>query len=292
MTAGSFDPRLTPARPDLAAAHLRGKVEAARFVEGVKKRVAAPKAPLRHSPSHEALLDTEALHGESVTVYETTDEGWCWGQLDLDGYVGWLPNSALGEEGPSPTHRVKAHHTLVFPAPDLKRVPRFSYFFGSRVFVAGTMDRFAVIEVGGLIQMQGFIPAQHLAPIGERETDFVAVARRFIGMPYLWGGRSNVGLDCSGLVQIALQSAGYEHCPRDSDMQAKFGEAVSFNGDLTALRRGDLVCWNGHIGIVSEPGRLLHANAYHMAVAEEPLAEAVARIANSGSEVTAIRRVR
>lgn len=285
-----FDPRITPVRPDLAAAHLRGKVEAERFVEGIKKRVVGSKAPLRRSPSHEAALNTEALHGEGVTVYETTAEGWCWGQLDLDGYVGWLPNAALGDEGLAPTHRVKAHHTLVFPAPDIKRVPRFTYFFGSRVSVVRMKDMFAVNEIGGTIQSQGFIPLQHLAPIGEHETDFVGVAQRFLGMPYLWGGRSNIGLDCSGLVQIALQSAGYD-CPRDSDMQAKIGKEVSFAGDESALRRGDLVCWNGHIGIVSARGRLLHANAFHMAVAEEPLSEAIARIRDAGSDVTTVRRV-
>lgn len=290
MSEQGFDPRLTPARPDLAAAHLKGKVDAKRFVEGVRKRVAAPKAPLRRSPSHHAVLDTEALHGETVMVYETTDEGWCWGQLEHDGYVGWLPNSALGEEDAAPTHRVKVHHTLVFPAPDIKQPPSFAYSFGARVSVTQTTDAFAVNKMGGFIQAQGFIPLQHLAPIGEREPDFVGVAQRFIGMPYLWGGRSNMGLDCSGLVQIALQSAGYD-CPRDSDMQASLGRAVAFNGDLAALRRGDLVCWNGHIGIVSAPGRLLHANVFHMAVAEEPLADAVARIARSGSQVTAVRRV-
>lgn len=288
MTA--FDPRLTPARPDLAAAHLRGKVEAARFVDGVRKRVTAPKAPLTRSPSHEAMMDTEALHGEIVTIYETTDEGWCWGQLDLDGYVGWLPNSALGEEGPEPTHRVNVRRTLVFPAPDIKQRPLFSYFFGCRVFVVRMTDTFANNEVGGLVPRQGFIHAQHLSPLDKRERDFVKVAQSFVGAPYLWGGRSDVGFDCSGLVQIALQSTGYD-CPRDSDMQASIGEAVPFSGDLAALQRGDLVCWKGHIGIVSASGRLLHANAFHMAVADEPLDEAIERIGKSGLEVTSVRRV-
>jgi hypothetical protein len=286
----AFDPRITPARPDLAAAHLRGKVEAARFVEGVRKRVSAPKAPVCRSPLHGAMLDTEALHGEVVTVYETTEEGWCWGQLDLDGYVGWLPNSALGEESPEPTHRVSALRTFVFPVPDIKQPPLFAYSFGSRVFVAQTKDSFAMVKMGGLVPRQGFVYAPNLVPIGERESDFVAVAERFIATPYLWGGRSSLGIDCSGLVQVALQAAGVE-CPRDSDMQASFGNAVPFDGDTAALRSGDLVCWKGHIGIVSAPRRLLHANAFHMAVADEPLDDAIARIRKSGLEVTTVRRV-
>lgn len=285
-----FDPRTTPARPDLAAAYLKDKVDAENFVEGVRKRVFAPKVPVHREPSHHALLDTEALHGEGVTIYETTDEGWCWGQLDLDGYVGWLPASGLADEGPHPTHRVSATRTIVFPAPDIKRRPQYLYSFGSWVSVTRTEGMFAVIEVGGPHQTRGFIPAQHLAPFGEREPDFVGVAQNFIGTPYVWGGRSISGFDCSGLVQIALQAAGHA-CPRDSDMQEKIGEPVPFSGDPVALKRGDIVFWKGHVGIVSGTDRLLHANAFHMAVAEEPFTEAVARIRRSGLEVTAVRRV-
>ncbi len=280
----AFDPRLTPARPDLAAAHLKGRVDAERFVEGVKKRVLAPSAPVRRYPVPDAPLDTEALHGETVTVYETTAEGWCWGQLDRDGYVGWLPASELAGEGPAPTHRVAALRTLVFRGADIKQPPLASLPFGSRVFVARMRESFAVTEAGG------FIPARHLVPLSEPEADFVEAASRFLGTPYLWGGRSSLGIDCSGLVQVALQSRGVE-CPRDSDMQAKIGEPVPFSGDPGSLHRGDLVCWQGHIGIVSAPGTLLHANAFHMAVAEEPLHEAIARIGRNGSEVTTVRRV-
>ncbi len=279
-----FDPRTTPARADLAAAHLRGKIEAARFVEGVTKRVVSSSAPLRRRPEPDAPLDTEALHGESVTVYETNDEGWSWGQLACDGYVGWLPSSELGDEGAPPTHRVSALRTLVFRGPDIKQSPLTSLSLGSRVFVARINGEFAVSEAGG------FIPARHLVPLAARESDFVAVAQRFVGTPYLWGGRSSLGVDCSGLVQVALQAAGVE-CPRDSDMQAAFGNAVPFGGDTATLQRGDLVCWKGHIGIVSAPARLLHANAFHMAVADEPLDEAIERIRKSGQEVTTARRL-
>jgi cell wall-associated NlpC family hydrolase len=283
MSAPYLDPRTTPARPDLAAAHLKGKVPAERFVEGTLRQVVVPAAPLRRRPLPDTPLDTEVLFGERFVVYETTDEGWAWGQLDLDSYVGWIPAGALGKASSSPTDRVSALRTLVFPAPNIKMSPLESLSFGSRITVVRREGEFAVTDTGG------FIPARHLARLEFHEEDFVAVARRFIGTPYLWGGRSSLGLDCSGLVQIALQSAGYQ-CPRDSDMQAGFGSPVAFGGDPSVLRRGDLVCWNGHIGILSAPGRLLHANAFHMAVAEEPLGEAIARIRASGSEVTAVRR--
>jgi cell wall-associated NlpC family hydrolase len=280
-----LDPRLTPARPDLAAAHLKGRVDAARFVEGTRMRVIAPVAPLRHEPMPNAVLDSEALFGEPVIVYETMDEGWAWGQLELDSYVGWLPASALGPAGAPPTHRVAALRTLVFPAPDIKQPPLASLSLGSRIVVLRREGDFVVTDAGG------FIPTRHLVSLASVEPDFVAIAARFLGAPYLWGGRSSLGVDCSGLVQVALQSAGLQ-CPRDSDMQTSIGASVPFDGDLGALRRGDLVCWNGHVGIVSAPGRILHANAFHMAVVEEPLAEAVARIASSGSRVIAVRRVR
>jgi cell wall-associated NlpC family hydrolase len=283
MSGGNFDPRITAARPDLAAAHLRGKVQAARFVEGTLRQVIAPSAPVRRAPSPDAPLDTEMLHGEQVIVYELTEEGWAWGQAELDSYVGWIPAGALGEVMFAPTGRVSALRTLVFPGPDIRKPPLEALSFGSRVTVARREGEFAVTASGG------FIPARHIAPLESREPDFVAVAQRFIGTPYLWGGRSSLGLDCSGLVQVALQSAGAK-CPRDSDMQAAFGSPVDFSGDPGALKRGDLVCWKGHIGIVAAPGRLLHANAFHMAVAEESLADAISRIKKSGLEMTAVRR--
>ena len=278
------DRRLVPARPDLAAAHLRGVVQAERFVQGVAKRVVDPIAPLRRAPSQDAPLDTEALFGERVAVYETTDEGWAWGQLELDGYVGWLPANALGDVAAPATHRVTALRTFVFPKSDIKALPLTALPFGSRLAIAREQGGFAVMEQGG------FIPLQHVAPLAHREPDFVATARRFLGAPYLWGGRSALGLDCSGLVQLALQAAGID-CPRDSDMQAEIGAAVDFKGDLSQLKRGDLVYWSGHVGFVADAGRLLHANAFHMAVAEEPLTAAIDRIRKSGLEILAVRRL-
>ncbi|WP_369807089.1 NlpC/P60 family protein [Ancylobacter radicis] len=279
------DPRLTPARPDLAAASLRGLVEAPLYVEGTVYRVVHATAPMRSEPSPEAPLTTEALFGETATIFETTMEGWAWGQLDADGYVGWLPAEALGPVGPAATHKIAALRTPVFPGPSIKLPPSALLSFGSRVNVVETRERFAVTAEGG------FLFAGHLVPLEAVETDFVTVAARFLGAAYLWGGRSSLGLDCSGLVQIALTACGIA-CPRDSDMQeAALGTAVPFDGDLATLRRGDLLFWPGHVGMVEDPATLLHATAFSLSVMREPLAPALARIETGGTPLRSVRRL-
>ena len=278
----AFDPRVTPARADLAAKHLEGKVKAARYVEGRVCEVIEPQAPLRRKPRPDASLDTEALKGERVAIYDSNGEGWAWGQLAADGYVGWLPENALALPGTAPTHKVTALRTLVFPGPAIKQRPLEALPLGARLAIARIEDRMAVTPSGG------YLSAAHLAPLDWNETDFVAVAERFLGTPYLWGGKTVLGLDCSGLVQVALNACGVA-CPRDSDMQeAALGTAVS--ADPSALSRGDLIFWKGHVAIVRDRSSLLHANAYHMAVAVEPINEAVVRIRNAGSKITGIRR--
>jgi cell wall-associated NlpC family hydrolase len=278
-----FDPRLTPARADLAAKHLEGNVTAARFVEGRVYEVIEPQAPLRREPRPDAPLETEALKGERVMIYDANGEGWAWGQLAADGYVGWLPDNALAPAGAVPTHKVTALRTLAFPGPSIKLPPLETLPLGARLAVAGVEDRMAVTQSGA------YVPAAHLAPLGENESDFVAVAERFLGTPYLWGGKTALGLDCSGLVQVALTACGVA-CPRDSDMQEKaLGTAVPT--DPSTLERGDLIFWKGHVAMVRDRDSLLHANAFHMAVAIEPIAEAVVRIRNAGSEITSIRRI-
>lgn len=276
----SFDPRTTPARPDVAARYLEGKVSAARFVEGEAREVIDAQAPVRQAPSPDAPLMTEALLGERVTVYEFNDEGWAWGQLADDGYVGWLPASALLAPREEPTHRVTALRTLVFPGPSIKLPPVAMPPLGAKLAVRREQDRFAVSPLG-------FLPAAHVAPLDTNETDFVAVAERFLGTPYLWGGKTNYGLDCSGLLQVSLHACGIT-CPRDSDLQeCALGSAV----EAASLRRGDLVFWNGHVAIVRDENTLVHANAFHMAVAIEPVGEAIARISAAGSEVTSVKRI-
>jgi hypothetical protein len=276
----SFDPRITPARPDLAAKFLEGKVTAARFVEGEEREVIDAQAPVRAEPAPDAPLVTEALMGESVTIYDFNDEGWAWGQLAEDGYVGWLPTNALLAPRPAATHKVNALRTLAFPGPSIKLPPTVMPPLGAKLTVVREQDRFAVSPVG-------FLPASHLAPLDHRDTDFVAMAERFLGTPYLWGGKTNYGLDCSGLVQVALSACGIT-CPRDSDMQER---ALGTSVDIKNVRRGDLVFWKGHVAIVRDEKTFLHANAFHMAVALEPIAEAIARIAAAGSEVISVKRL-
>jgi cell wall-associated NlpC family hydrolase len=280
----TFDPRITPARPDLAASHLQGRVVASRFVAGRACEVVEPQAPLRREPWPDAALATEALKGERVTVYETTDEGWCWGQLDTDGYVGWLPANALGAPTPAPTHKVAALRTVAFPGPSIKLPPREFLALGCRLCILRREGDFAVSP-------GGYLPARHLAPLGAREADFVAVAERFVGAPYVWGGKTSLGIDCSGLVQVALTAAGVS-CPRDSDMQEQaLGRPTDPGRDFAGLRRGDRLFWSGHVAIVRDAATLLHANAFHMAVAVEPVVEAVARIAAAGFALSCVRRL-
>jgi len=179
----ALDPRLNPFRPEIAAKHLQGQVAAKRFVEGVRHQVTDPVAALRRAPSHEAPLDTQALMGERVMVYETTDEGWAWGQLETDGYVGWLAASALGPNDAAPTHKVAVPRTLGFPGPDIKLPPVAALPMGAMLAIVRQDERFAVTAYGW------HLPVAHLAPIKSKQSDFVAVAETLLGAPYLWGAR-------------------------------------------------------------------------------------------------------
>ena len=187
----AYDSRLTPARADLAAKALEGKVPAARYVEGRVREIVEPQAPLRHEPAPDASLLTEALKGERVTIYDENTEGWSWGQLAADRYVGWLPTNALTPPGAAVTHKVAALRTLVFPGPSIRLSPVEALPLGARLAITHVEDRLAVTRSGG------FVPAPHLAPLDFVEPDFVAVAERFLGVPYLWGGKTALGLDLS-----------------------------------------------------------------------------------------------
>ncbi len=283
---GAFDPRITPARPDLAAKHLAGSVEAQRFVEGKAYEISAAQAPLRSAPAHQAGLLTEALKGERITIYDTSEDGWAWGQLASDGYVGFVPASAVGAVGPAATHKVAALRTFVFPGASIRLPPAETLSFGSRLVIARVEGPFAVTASGG------HVPVLHLAPVEAIETDFVAVAERFLGIPYLWGGKTSLGVDCSGLLQLALNACGIP-CPRDTDMQERaLGRALAHPHELKQLRRGDLLFWKGHVAIVRDDATVVHANASgHMAVAFEGLADAIARIRTIAGEVTSVRRL-
>ncbi|HET9935587.1 MAG TPA: NlpC/P60 family protein [Methyloceanibacter sp.] len=275
------DPRRHAYRHDLAAEPLRGRVASRRFVTGEPRQVAAPSLPLRREPRFDATLDTEALRGEIVTVYDES-EGWAWVQLSRDGYVGYVPGEGLTRALVAPTHRISALRTYVYPEPDGKTPPLALLSLNAGIATPRKVGKFLALEGGG------FVVASHAAPIGTAEPDFVAVAEAFVGTPYLWGGRTSIGTDCSGLVQLALEAAGHAS-PRDADMQAQeLGRVIDPKG---ALRRGDLVFWEGHVGIMTSGKDFLHANAFHMAVAAEPFAQAKRRIKAAGYEVSCVRRL-
>jgi cell wall-associated NlpC family hydrolase len=277
------DPRRHAYRADLAAVSLRGLVEAPRYAEGESRQFSAPSLPVRREPRFDATLDTEVLQGETVTAFDE-GEGWAWVQLDRDSYVGYVPSEGLTRDSAAPTHRISVLRSYVYPEPDGKAPPAALLSLHARVTVVRSEGRFLALAGGG------YLFAGHTAPIGTHEPDFVAVAEAFLGTPYLWGGRTSIGLDCSGLVQLALEAAG-QPAPRDADMQAEeLGHAIPWRPS-TKLRRGDLVFWEGHVGIMASGNDFLHANAFHMAVEVEPFAMARRRIKQVGDEVKCVRRL-
>lgn len=252
------------------------------------REVVAAQAPMRRDPAPDAPLDTEALKGERVLVDTTTREGWCHATLEADGYAGWLPAGALADPGAALTHRVAVPRTLVFPGPSIKLAPTEALSLGCRLAIMRVEEPFAVTHAGS------YVPFQHLARLDTVEPDFVGVAERFLNVPYLWGGKTSLGLDCSALVQLALAAVGVAS-PRDSAVQERsLGVPLAASGAPAYridLRRGDLLFWRGHVAIVRDAATLIHASAFHMAVAIEPIGEAAARIAAAGGGVTSARRI-
>jgi cell wall-associated NlpC family hydrolase len=281
----ALDRRIIPARPDLAAKFLEGEVPAERFVAGTVMEVAHRTAPLRNAPAEDSLLDTELLFGERFTVYEER-AGWAWGQAEIDSYVGYVPAAALSAPAGAATHRVTALASHLYPAAEVKAPPLSGLSFGARLLVVGEGARFAAVETAA---GPGFVPARHLTPVGVWAPDFVAVAERFLGAPYLWGGRTGAGLDCSALVQLSLAETG-RALPRDSDQQQQLGTRLG-TAAIASLQRGDLLFWANHVAIALDARRLVHANGSAMAVSIDDAHEFAQRIAASDGPILDINRL-
>ncbi|WP_300527218.1 NlpC/P60 family protein [Maricaulis sp.] len=278
-----LDPRLTPARKDLAASHLEGQVEAERFVDPIEYQAIDPVLPIRRGPDRLAGMDDQLLFGDGFAVLDERD-GWAWGYSRADGYVGWVEVSGLSRELHPVDRKVVALRTYAFSEPDFKSPPAALISLNAGFQSGRTEGRF--VEAANL----GWVVSDHCAPLDYAAADFVAVAEGFLGAPYLWGGKESLGLDCSGLVQMALVAAGIA-APRDADQQEGFLKARW--GDVTgdrARERGDVVFWPGHVGIMTDSEHLLHANAHTMDTTLEPFAEAEARIRQKENPVRMIAR--
>ncbi|WP_113911847.1 NlpC/P60 family protein [Roseovarius dicentrarchi] len=271
------DPRLTAANSRVADTALRGQVSAARYTSGAARQVCVPVADLRHAPHGRRLR--QLLTGAPVTCFDTHD-GWAFVRAE-DGYVGYMPDAAL-HAGPAATHWITARASHAYTEPDLKSPECAALGHLSRLSVTTHSRNWAQTPLG-------YVPAQHIAPLPMAEPDPIAVAERYIAVPYLWGGNSVFGIDCSGLVQASCRACGIA-CPGDSDLQeAALGRALP---DGSAMQRGDLLFWRGHVAWVLDAGRILHANAHDMAVSVEALKPAIARIAaEGGGAVTAHKRL-
>jgi len=285
LSEAGRDERLLPVRADVAAAELEGIVPAPRYVASESRQVIRSVTRLYPAPGAEGRILSELLTGEIFHVYGEA-EGWAWGQCATDGYVGYLESSALSVGGGEvPTHRVAQPSTLVYPEANLKCTPVDWLPFGSRISLgeAGKDSRFA--RAGDL----GWVVAAHCRPLAEREADPVSAARRFMDAPYLWGGRTVRGLDCSALVQLAFDAAGVV-LPRDTDQQERW--TAGDIGPDGPFKRGDIVFFKGHVGIMEDGETLLHANAHHMAVVSEPLRDLVGRLGGPAAEpVTSVARI-
>lgn len=282
-----LDRRLNAYRPDLADERLSGKVEAARFTAGTPMQVAASVLDLRAEPRMDSGPQTQIIFGDRVRVFEETD-GWAWVQAERDGYTGYVAASALAHPAGEATHMVVAPRTFVYPGPDLRFPHTMALSLGSRVRIVGAAEtrgtKYALLESGEALI------ASHLSPLGEPASDYVSVAETLLHTPYLWGGSSGFGIDCSGLVQLSMWVAG-RAVLRDSDMQQNtLGEILEPDAGHSNLKRGDLVFWKGHVAICASPDMLIHASGHTMTVTLEPLQDAIKRIAYLYDLPTLIRR--
>lgn len=269
------DRRFLRAARGVAHDSLAGALEGHHLTPGLWHRIAWPLVDLCDSPG--GARDRQLLMGTRFCVL-TSEAGQVFGFDEDDGYCGWIESAALGPDH-APTHWVAAPATHLYPAPDIKTRESGRLSMGARLQVTGFEGAFAETPAG-------YVPRVHLRALGDWRDDPVAAARDLLGTPYLWGGNSRDGIDCSGLVQVARRACGLP-CPPDSDLQRAMSGADVVPG---AEEPGDLVFWAGHVALVLAPGQMIHANAHHMAVVIEDLETAIARIAAGGSQV--LRRLR
>lgn len=281
----NLDRRLNAFRPDLADIHLAGRVQADSYVEGETFYVGAPVARVHMAPDAASGMDTQFLHGEELKVFERKN-GWAWVQGQRDSYVGYIPESSIVEGSFSPTHIVCVPRTFVYPEPELKRPALHTHSMGALVNVMDVTEargtRYAILDDGRAMIHR------HLWELDRKAEDYVSVAQQFIHTPYLWGGASGMGIDCSGLVQLSMRMAGRQ-VRRDTDMQAST-IGTEIDPRTTPLQRGDLVFWKGHVAICTSADEIIHANGYSMQVSSEPLADAIARIEPFYGKPTLVRR--
>lgn len=277
----TLDRRLHVFRDDLADERLKGRVNAANYVSGTAFIVTTPTAPIHRTPDVTSTMETEALMGETFTVFDDSD-GWCWGQLQSDNYVGYMPTSNLIPEdrAVSANAQIVVQRSFVYPKAELRDPPLMQLSMGAQLQTTGaaktrgTQYQMVILPDG----REGAVIARHVQSLEKRDADWVSFAEQFLYVPYLWGGRSSIGLDCSALVQIARQTTG-KSTLRDSDMQGKMGRELELTAGFTGLQRGDLIFWPGHVAIMLDETNIIHTNGFHMATAIEPLAQAEARIA-------------
>ena len=268
-----LDPRVNAYRPDMADIALAHMVESASFVEPALRQCVRGIMPLLESPSPDARQVSQIRYGEFVDVFEFRNDGFAWVQNRTDRYVGYLPSpELLIDEIADRSHRIVVLTTFLYPEPDLKTPPMDELTLGSYVRVGGMDGDFLRLATGG------YVFAKHVATTTDSMVaDYVFTAGRLLHVPYLWGGRTPRGLDCSGLVQLALEMAGHD-CLRDSDQQREaFGRSLECHWRDMPWRRGDLVFFPGHVGLMTGADHILHANAFAMQVTVEPLADLVAR---------------
>lgn len=275
--ARELDKRRHPYRDDIAAEELRGHVKAKRFVPAREHHVAVTHADLCRYPRTDSPLDTQMLLGEGFRVYDVAD-GWAWGQAVLDGYVGHVRTQDLREGFRTPTHLVHALRTFFYRDADLKSPVLMSTGMNAKLSVEKTEGGFSRTS-------EGYVFTKHLTDIDTRIDDYVSVAERLLGVPYLWGGRNSLGLDCSALLQLSLEWAGVP-CPRDTDMQER-----ELGVETDGFARGDFVFWRGHVGIMQNETQFLHAEANSMSVTNEPIEQAIRRIQKIEGDVRCIRRL-